>query len=243
MTLATRTILSPNHYGSWEKGPPRAVVVHATRSTVSSKTDAQELQSTINWFTSVYSQASAHWVVSEVERVRMVEDKYPAWHAAEHSWEAYGIEVTQPTIDRPYSEGHYQNLVAVCVPYVLSGIPVVRLPTLEWKDGRRGFVGHEDTEQGRRDGKSDPGPQFDWTKFITMLGGEVNDMDEAAVRRIVSEMLSAHSADRGRFQQIADNLPGLNEHLSNIVKQIAQQVAGTGTTAPGLKRGDTVKLE
>ena len=169
---ATRTILSPNHYNGWEKGPPRAVVIHSTRSTVASKTDAQELQATINWFMSVASQASAHWVISEQERVRMVEDKHPAWHAVEHSWEAYGIEVCQPTIDRPYKEGHYQNLVSVCVPYVKAGIPVVHLPTLEWQDGRRGFVGHEETEQGLRDGKSDPGPPFDWTKFINMLKAE-----------------------------------------------------------------------
>ena len=172
---ATRTILSPNHYAGWTKGPPRAIVVHSTRSGQVSFTDAQELQATINWFSSVNSQASAHWVISEVERVRMVEDKYPAWHAVEHSWEAYRIEVCQPTRDRPYKEGHYKNLVSVCVPYVKAGIPVVHLPTLEAGDSRRGFVGHEETEQGLRDGKSDPGPPFDWPKFISMLKAETEE--------------------------------------------------------------------
>ena len=172
---ATRTILSPNHSAGWTNGPPRAVVVHSTRSGQVSFTDAQELQATINWFMSVNSQASAHWVISELERVRMVEDKYPAWHAVEHSWEAYGIEVCQPTRDRPYKEGHYRNLVSVCVPYVKAGIPIVHLPTLKWQDGRKGFVGHEETEQGLRDGKSDPGPPFDWVKFTNMLKAETED--------------------------------------------------------------------
>ena len=171
--LATRTFTSPNHYSCWTRGAPRAVVIHSTRSTIATKTDAQELQATINWFMSVNSQASAHWVVSELERVRMVEDKYPAWHAVEHSWEAYGIEITQPTKDRPYKEGHYQNLVKVCIPYVLAGIPIVHLSTFLYGDAQRGFVGHEETQQGRRDGKSDPGPQFDWAKFIGMLETEL----------------------------------------------------------------------
>ena len=61
------------------------------------------------------------------------------------------------------------------MPYVKAGIPVVHLPTLEWQDGRRGFVGHEETEQGLRDGKSDPGPPFDWAKFINMLKAETEE--------------------------------------------------------------------
>lgn len=194
---ATRTILSPNHYGSWEKGPPRAVVIHSTRSGQVGFTDAQELQATINWFSKVSSQASSHWVISETERVRIVEDKYPAWHAIEHSWESYGIEICQPTIDRPYREGHYKNLVTVCVPYVKAGIPIVHLPTLEWGDGRKGFVGHDKTEQGLRDGKSDPGYGFDWLKFLSMLMGAVfiseggNEMTDAQVAQALLNILKS----------------------------------------------------
>jgi len=203
--LATRTILSPNHYKGWTEGPPRAVIIHSTRSTVASKTDVQELQSTINWFMTVNSQASSHWVVSELERVRIVEDKYPAWHAVEHSWEAYGIEITQPTSDRPYKEGHYQNLVKVCLPYVQAGIPVIHLPSFNYGDTQRGFVGHEETQQGRRDGKSDPGSQFDWTKFISMLTMEA-DMTPEQLQLLMAlkeAMFGSGAQVEGRYDRIS----------------------------------------
>ena len=240
MTIASRTFTSPNYYKEgWTKGPPRAVVIHSTRSTVASKTDAQELQSTINWFMSVNSQASSHWVVSELERVRMVEDKYPAWHAVEHSWEAYGIEITQPTIDRPYKEGHYQNLVAVCVPYVQAGIPVIHLPILEYGDSRRGFVGHDETQQGRRDGKSDPGPQFDWAKFIGMLTTTtevempLSDADYPQFHAMLVTLLNSTDPKYG------------NAAYAPIIAALRAKVAAleTQAQAAGLKRGDTVKIE
>jgi hypothetical protein len=43
--------------------------------------------------------------------------------------------------------------------------------------GLPGIVGHEDTEQGKRGGKSDPGPKWDWDKFIKMVRGEVPTPD------------------------------------------------------------------
>ena len=240
---ATRTILSPNHSAGWTNGPPRAVVVHSTRSGQVSFTDAQELQATINWFMSVNSQASAHWVISELERVRMVEDKYPAWHAVEHSWEAYGIEVCQPTRDRPYKEGHYRNLVSVCVPYVKAGIPIVHLPTLKWQDGRKGFVGHEETEQGLRDGKSDPGPPFDWAKFINMLKAEtegdmaLTEADKTIVKQLI-ELYIKHDAtlfrDNVNHLIRAANIPrdqadaALKAKVDAHVADVAKHAGGTG---------------
>src|SRR3990172_318960 len=124
MIQPDRTILSPNHYAGWPSGvKPKALFVHSTRSGQARFTDEQELQGTINWFLRADSQASAHWVISgSGEKVRMVPDEYPAWHAGSrnitHNRHAYGIELTQPTADRPYQDGHYRGLVEVCVGYV-----------------------------------------------------------------------------------------------------------------------------
>jgi len=55
---------------------------------------------------------------------------------------------------------------------------------------------------------------------------EEDDMDEATVRRLIKEELATHSSSPGRFQQIADNLPDLNEHLRRLIKAIiAKQAA------------------
>ena len=55
---------------------------------------------------------------------------------------------------------------------------------------------------------------------------EEDEMDEATVRKIIKEELATHSSSAGRFQQIADNLPDLNEHLRRLIKAIiAKQAA------------------
>ena len=180
MSPATRTVYSPNYYSQgWIYGPPKVVFIHASRSTQTHFTDVQELAATIDWFTKASSQASAHWIVSELERVRMVPDRYPSWCTGYHNFEGYNIELTQPTIDRTFTEGHYRNLVKVCVPYIQQGVPVVWLDYWRYtQDQPRGFVGHEDTQQGRSVGKSDPGPQFNRDKFLSMLIREEDDMPD-----------------------------------------------------------------
>ena len=34
---------------------------------------------------------------------------------------------------------------------------------------KKGLIGHEDSEQGERDGKSDPGPKFDWNHCLALV--------------------------------------------------------------------------
>lgn len=159
--------MSPNFNRDELATFPRAVMIHSTRSTREDFTDEQELGSTINTFKSSASGVSAHWIVSAKERVRVVRDRDKAWHAGFHNRSAMGIEVTQPTADRPYQDGHYRNLVLVCADYVEMGTPIVFLPN--FTNGALGFTGHEDSLQGRGQGKSDPGEQFDWIRFLNEL--------------------------------------------------------------------------
>lgn len=176
--MSERTVLSPNYTKrGWLYGPPVAVFIHSTRSGLADRVGlaghAKELESTINWFLNRASNSSAQWVISPTERVRMVPDEFPSWHAKEHSFQAYAIELTQPVVTTPYEEGHYENLVTVCRPYVEQGIQILRLPTFRWGQTEGGFIGHEDSAQGLRDGKSDPGPPFNWPYFLTKLGAAV----------------------------------------------------------------------
>ena len=181
MTLATRRI-SGNNSGLYFR-PPKVVVVHSTRSGRADFSDAQELAATLAWFTNP-NGASAQWVLSETERVRVVEDALIAWHSAYLNGRSWGIEMTQPTIDRPYRDGHYDNAALVGRHYVSLGVAPVWLPF--WNgDDASGFVAHQDTVQGRESGKTDPGP-FDRVRFIASLE---DNMDKAEVQRIVKEML------------------------------------------------------
>ncbi len=170
MTLATRRI-SGNNSGLYLR-PPKVVVVHSTRSGRADFSDAQELAVTLAWFTNP-NGASAQWVLSETERVRVVEDALIAWHSAYLNGRSWGIEMTQPTIDRPYRDGHYDNAALLGRHYVSLGVAPVWLPF--WNgDDASGFVAHQDTVQGRESGKTDPG-LFDRVRFIASLEDKMTD--------------------------------------------------------------------
>ena len=183
MTIATRYIHG-NNSGPYLRRP-KVVVMHSTRSTIASKTDAQELESTLNWFTNP-NGASSHWVLSELERVRVVTDDLIAWHSSYFNPLSWGVELTQPTIDRPFTDGHYDNASLVGQRYVKLGVAPVWLSYWDGDLDTSGFVAHQDTKQGRESGKSDPGPEFDSARFIagleeTVTQSEFNKMYEKAV--------------------------------------------------------------
>ncbi len=174
MTLATRTVKG-NNSGPYLRRP-KIVVMHSTRSGLD-WTDAQELGATVNWFTNP-DGASAHWVLSEKERVRVVTDDLIAWHSTYLNSRSWGIELTQPTIDRPYRDGHYANAALVGQHYVSLGVAPVWLDYWDGDVSASGFVAHQDTVQGREAGKSDPGPEFDRVRFISSLEDGMPTLDE-----------------------------------------------------------------
>lgn len=162
------TVLSPNFYRGWPNGTPKAVEIHATRGSNFRLTDQEETQATINWFMRE-GNPSSHWIINgSGKKIRIVSDENRAWHSGIHNGSAWGIELTQPTIDRPFTDKHYEGLVEVVGPYIERGVPIVRVPGV-FQNGDKGFTGHEDTAQGRSVGKTDPGPEFDWPRFIQML--------------------------------------------------------------------------
>lgn len=166
MPLATRTINGNN--GGPFAVRPKVVIMHATRSTIASKTDAEELKSTLNHFVGP-SGASSHFALSEIERARVVADDLMAGHASYLNDRAWGVELTQPAADRPFTDGHYANAALVGRHYVSLGVAPVWLPYWDGNTDESGFVGHEDTIQGRAVGKSDPGQEFDTVRFIASL--------------------------------------------------------------------------
>ena len=225
MTLATRTI-DGNNSGPYLRRP-KIVVMHATRSGIESKTDAEELTSTLNWFTNPRG-ASAQWVLSELERVRVVADDLIAWHSTYLNGGSWGIEMTQPTIDRPFTDGHYTNAALVGQHYVTLGVAPVWLNYWDGNLSASGFVAHEDTVQGRASGKSDPGPKFNRSRFIAGLeddmvtSEEIQEACEAAIQTQASEFRKW--AKRGGWDAIDDKLPTI------VAALVAAIPSGSGLT-------------
>jgi N-acetyl-anhydromuramyl-L-alanine amidase AmpD len=218
--IATRTVQGTN------SGPylrhPKIVVMHSTRSGLAEFTDAQELGATINWFTNP-DGASSHWVISETERARVVTDDLIAWHSTYLNSRAWGIELTQPTIDRPYRDGHYANVALVGWRYIKLGVAPKWLDYWDGDVSVSGFVAHEDTVQGRESGKSDPGPQFDRVRFIASLEDDMLSAEDKEFILAQTKFLETRQNDHGVVRDL--------QHAEVMAKLNALQVGGVDVAA------------
>lgn len=179
----------------WLKRPrneePTHIIIHATRGAT---TPNLQYLATKNWARSVYNQQQNHaWGASfdfivgnepgEICQVGPL-TKHASWSAGfgdSGTWGAdtksIAIEVAQSDKLENFDPDAIENLIRLCVELVLFyNIPVRRISYLSqvgYSPG--GFVGHEDTANGRKTGKSDPGSKFPWDSFIR----EVNRRVEA----------------------------------------------------------------
>mgnify|MGYP000294833380 CR=1 FL=1 len=137
----------------------RGIVLHSTRSGLSD-TNALEKEygRTIAWFMTPDADASAHRVIGYVpgQHAQLVPDDYIAWHASEMNDSWLGIEFCQPRPRDPFSEYQFAVGVAVCLEWcVRYGI----------EPNNTTIVRHQDTDQGKRWGKTDPGEMFPYADF------------------------------------------------------------------------------
>ena len=151
---------SPNDSGP--RPHTYGVILHSTRSGRTGE-DAltEEYMLTVNYMMRPKT-VSAHRVIGyhKGQHAQLVEDDLIAWHAGSDNIEYLGIEFTQPLPTDPFSEYQYE-----------VGAAVVRM--LAWKYkfplDRWHVRQHQDTVQGRRDGKSDPGNMWDYEGFLKRL--------------------------------------------------------------------------
>ena len=139
--------LSPNFGAGVPTG--RLVVIHATRSGVSM--NPTEFEGTLNWFARADVGLSAHWVIArDGRKARVVENHNRAVHAGEHNLTAWGIELEQGVEADGFATPQIAALVAVCRGYV-ADFGVEPVHTLDATQS--GFIGHQETPQGKRVGK------------------------------------------------------------------------------------------
>ncbi len=140
------------------------VIIHATRSGHSM--NPTEFIGTLNYMATP-GTVSSHWVIARNgTKARVVADNRQAWHAQEDNYNAWGIELEQGIEADGFTQEQIAALVLVCRGYIEDfGVAAVHCAT----STEPGFIGHQETVQGKRNGKSDPGHLFDWTAFIAAL--------------------------------------------------------------------------
>ncbi|KKN82270.1 hypothetical protein LCGC14_0310830 [marine sediment metagenome] len=139
----------------------RNIFIHSTRSGRDWPA-IMDFEPTIQWFQGD-SGLSSHLVIGG-RIARMVDDDDSAIHAGgANNLKSLAIEIVQPKIDTPFIPASLDLAAWSCAVWCLKyGIPPVRI----FSQTEVGIIGHEDSEQGRSSGKSDPGPLFPWNMFI-----------------------------------------------------------------------------
>lgn len=116
-------------------------------------------------------RVAAHCLIRrDGEIVQYVPFDKRAWHAGVSSWQgrercndfSIGIEL-EGTDFEPFTEAQYQSLLKVS-DLILRHYPV----------DTQHITGHSDIAPGR---KTDPGPHFDWSRYLNGLQG--NDVEQS----------------------------------------------------------------
>lgn len=168
------------HGWKWQAGRTAIVGIiwHATRSGIPGRTPAQEYTSCLNWFASPNNRTvdpqgriyggMTHYCIGGGKVLRAVpEELVPRFSAGVHDFYAISVEVGQNLNSTPY----HPRDIEICHELAADlssryGFKPGRLPFVDGNNSQwPGEVGHEDTAQGRGQGKSDPGPLF-WQQYL-----------------------------------------------------------------------------
>lgn len=165
----------------------RGIFIHATRSGQRYWGLQEEYEHTRAYF-SRPGGTSAHALVGPFEVTLCLERWMVAWHAEENNWTHWSIEVAQPRPDLPFNDFQVRATAWLCrqAQGMYPHIPLVRV----FSQNAMGIIGHEDSEQGKRHGKIDPGRLWPWDEFMRQVRGEEDDMPNPALIAKLDEALS-----------------------------------------------------
>ncbi|MBA2708329.1 MAG: N-acetylmuramoyl-L-alanine amidase [Gemmatimonadaceae bacterium] len=223
------------HWWKWTRrsGHPanviQGIIWHATRSGLAYGsltapygapwTVGWELTATLNWFRSRNNgnegnaiAGMSNYVIGDGKLVRcMADEMVPRYSAGVHDFHGISVEVCQPLNNEPYDPRD----IALCRELAAElsgqyGFPLGRVPFVDgYNTGWPGEVGHEDTAQGRAQGKSDPGALF-WLAYQ-----EETDMTpaeaEAIARKVFDEATPVYFRDLMKKYFVADLPDGFTD--------------------------------
>jgi hypothetical protein len=240
--------------------PVRIIFIHATRGGTASS--AIDYSATKNWFKSPSNMAkdtnrnplgygsSASRIIGPMGEhcIVMDDDKYPTYsgcygflgYPQEFCLDesAISYEVAQPTNSTPFTDAQYERLAlevaADCKKY---GIPPVMLDLRagQFYPVPTGITRHDRSANGKKLGKSDPGDQFNESRFLALLRTHLtqeeedmplNEEDLTKIRAIIKE-----EVDGGRMLIQFVGAPGVYTYVDGeLIHALNPQVfLGSGS--------------
>lgn len=158
----------------------RVVVIHTM--------ECQELKGRARWcaewFAGKYAprypapQASAHYMVDDLETVQGVRESDMAWHAGSANPFSIGVEHAGYAGQNAQQwDDEYSRAVLDRSARLVAGIcdrwhiPIAKLGPGELQQGQHGICGHVDCTNAFSGGRghSDPGPGFPWQAYLALV--------------------------------------------------------------------------
>lgn len=160
----------------------RLIVIHTTENQEASGV----ARNVAAWFAGPNApQASAHYVIDDLEVFQVVDDRDIAWAAPGANADGLHLEhagmagQTPEEWEDAYSNAELRNSAdlarALCEIYE---IPTVKLTVEQVADGQsKGICGHVDVSNAFPNAKgshhhTDPGPHFPWDAYMRLVTGE-----------------------------------------------------------------------
>lgn len=184
MNIVRRSIWPQVRQHEWKftrrQRPIAGIIWHATRGN-QGYTGKKELSAFVNWAISPNNRNTrsgspaagiSNYGIGPWEIVEVIPDEYEARFS---SWPADTIALSVEVAQSNKGQVIEPETIAACVQFAREkaaqyGFPLTRVfPASDrtWT----GMTGHEDTLQGKAQGKSDPGPEF-WGPFMAALNQE-----------------------------------------------------------------------
>ncbi len=189
--------------------------------------------SCISWFQNSAARVSAHYVVSHAGRItQMVADKNVAWHCGNWNSRSIGIENEGFAGQNRWTDAQYRALAeltrGICDRYGIA------------KD-RTHIVGHKEVPGATH---GDPGPSFDWTRFISLVRGGSTTTTPPSPNRDVNhvvragETLSGIATQYNTTPSAIAQANGITNTALIFVGQVLK-IPGATVTTPGTSAGLT----
>lgn len=226
------------HGWKWQRGrvAVRGIIWHATRSGIAGRSAGQEYWSCLNWFRSpnnvVRDAAGNPWyggmsnyVIGGGRVCLAVPDEFvPRFSAGVHDFFALSVELGQATNGDPYDPRDIELARRFAEDKAHEyGFRLGRLPFVDGNNSQwPGEVGHEDTAQGRGQGKTDPGPLF-WSAYLREREDEPMTPAERRLLAVAGgdydAMLRAYNALVARGLLPDEGISGHDDLNSAVVKR------------------------
>jgi hypothetical protein len=227
-------------YGAKRRGgnrPTGTIVIHTAENVADQVGDDLGAESVARYCTTRGDYGAYHRLVDADSIIPMAPFGYETWHCTKTNPWSIGISMAVEAGDwkrygADYTTRVLRNAAKAAAEAVRDlkkhwgvDVPIVHISGAAARAKTPGFVGHGETDPGRR---SDPGANFDWGRFLGMVREELS----ASTARAVAEPVSFHTEYALRTTQVRE-APGGAVVRTMYVGETASIIDGSGIKRDG----------